>query len=95
MEADLRFFTNGALSGMCGLIISHPFDTIKTSIQTNKHIKYNIKTLYHGVIPPLLGVGLEKAIVFGSYNFSYKYTNSIFLSGCLAGISAKIGRAHV
>lgn len=62
-------FMKGYVSGMFGLFISHPFDTLKVSFQENKPIKkFDIKTLYKGVSSPLLGVGLEKAIVFGSYS---------------------------
>jgi solute carrier family 25 (mitochondrial carnitine/acylcarnitine transporter), member 20/29 len=93
---DFTQFLNGAISGMFGISISHPIDTIKTSIQDNKNIKYNMRFLYRGVLPALSGVGMEKAIVFGTYvntkhyleekNFNKKYIN--FLSGLASGTSA-------
>jgi len=73
---------------MAGILASHPFDTIKTNIQENKPISTNLRSLYRGVIPPLIGVGLEKAIVFGVYNYSFKYTDSVFMSGALSGLTA-------
>ncbi len=57
---------------------------------------YNIFKLYKGIIPPLLGVGFEKAIVFGVYETVSKYMDEkkySFLmkhsiSGAFAGFSA-------
>ena len=41
-----------------------------------------------GLSAPLIGVGLEKAIVFGTYETSIKYTNSNVISGALSGLTA-------
>jgi len=89
----------GAISGMTGILISHPVDTIKTNIQKNgKLVKSEIKGLYRGLLSPLIGVGFEKAIVFGMYN----KTQNIFvnpdksiplvnaISGSIAGLSASL-----
>lgn len=64
---------NGALSGMVGILLSHPFDTIKTCIQDKKPIQYNLRSLYRGFFSPFFGVGLEKAIVFGTYTNTSNY----------------------
>jgi len=87
-ENIIRNFRYGYLAGMSGIVASHPFDTIKTNIQKKQIVNYNIKNLYKGVAAPLFGVGLEKAIVFGTYETSKKYTNSDFISGGLAGLTA-------
>lgn len=84
----IRNFGYGYIAGMSGIVASHPFDTIKTNIQKKQIVNYNIKNLYKGVAAPLFGVGLEKAIVFGTYETSKKYTNSDFISGGLAGLTA-------
>ena len=84
----IRNFRYGYLAGMAGIVASHPFDTIKTNIQKKQIISYNMRNLYKGVAAPLFGVGLEKAIVFGTYETSKKYTNSDFISGGLAGLTA-------
>ena len=89
-------FLNGLIGGTVGISLSHPFDTIKTCIQDNKPVNLTIRSLYKGFIPPLFGVGFEKAIVFGvytnAYNYLGKYSNhDIFnniVSGSLAGLSA-------
>lgn len=93
---DFQHFVNGAVSGMFGIMLSHPIDTIKTSIQDNKKVKYNVRFLYRGILPALSGVGMEKAIVFGTYvntkkylqkkDFNKRYIN--FLSGLASGTSA-------
>ena len=84
----IRNFGYGYMAGMAGIVASHPFDTIKTNIQKKQIVNYNIRNLYKGVAAPLFGVGLEKAIVFGTYETSKKYTNSDFISGGLAGLTA-------
>jgi len=94
----IRSFLDGFVSGSVGILISHPFDTIKTYIQNNKVVPKNISSLYKGLTPPLLGVGFEKAIVFGVYTNAYNYlnlfnTNEISkntLAGGLAGLSASL-----
>lgn len=91
-------FAIGAISGTVGIAISHPFDTIKTCIQDQKPIQFNIRSLYKGFVPPLLGVGLEKAVVFGIYTNSFTYLKnrsiddkySIPLSGALSGLMASL-----
>lgn len=93
---DFQHFINGAISGMFGIMLSHPIDTIKTSIQNNKKVKYNVRFLYRGILTALLGVGMEKAIVFGTYvntkqylqqkDFDKRYIN--FLLGLASGTSA-------
>lgn len=81
-------FVNGCLSGMVGITLSHPFDTIKTCIQDNKPVNLNIRNLYRGFLPPLFGVGLEKAIVFGVYSNLYDKTHSNTVSGAVSGLTA-------
>ena len=87
-ENIIQNFGYGYLAGMAGIVASHPFDTVKTNIQKKQIVNYNIRNLYKGVAAPLFGVGLEKAIVFGTYETSKKYTNSDFISGGLAGLTA-------
>ena len=88
-----QYYFKGALAGMTGIILSHPIDTVKTHIQTGKALqefKPTLKNLYRGLLPPLAGVGLEKAIVFGSYNYFYRKLDNIPLAGAGAGLSAAL-----
>ena len=86
-------YINGGLSGMCGILLSHPFDTIKTHIQTGHKLntfKPSFSNFYRGMSAPLLGVGIEKAIVFGTYNYIYSKTENIPLSGAISGLTASL-----
>jgi solute carrier family 25 carnitine/acylcarnitine transporter 20/29 len=74
-EKSYQQFINGWVAGVTAVIISHPFDTYKTHIQENKVMpNYKLKTLYRGLSAPLLGVGFEKAVVFGVYESSILHT---------------------
>jgi solute carrier family 25 carnitine/acylcarnitine transporter 20/29 len=85
-----NYYFKGCISGMSGILISHPIDSIKTHYQTtNTKFIYNLKNLYRGITSPLIGVGLEKAIVFGTYNYFKKYCNTP-ISGAFAGLMASI-----
>jgi solute carrier family 25 carnitine/acylcarnitine transporter 20/29 len=86
-------YLNGGLSGMCGILLSHPIDTIKTHIQTGHKLntfKPSFTNFYKGISAPLLGVGIEKAIVFGTYNYMVSKTEHIPLSGAVAGLVASL-----
>jgi solute carrier family 25 carnitine/acylcarnitine transporter 20/29 len=86
-------YINGGISGMCGIVLSHPIDTIKTHIQTGHNLntfKPSFTHFYKGISAPLLGVGIEKAIVFGTYNYMYSKTENIPLSGALSGLTASL-----
>jgi solute carrier family 25 carnitine/acylcarnitine transporter 20/29 len=87
---SIKSFLFGYFAGFCGIIISHPFDTMKTRIQDGKPIEFNLKSLYRGISAPLLGVGLEKAIVFGTFENTKFYTNSDFISGAISGLTASL-----
>ncbi len=87
---SLNSFLYGFLAGFSGIVVSHPFDTIKTCIQEGKKINYNFRFLYRGVFAPLLGVGLEKTIVFGTFENTKPYTNSDAISGAISGLTASI-----
>ncbi len=76
MSFDWEYFYKGAVSGATGLLCSHPIDTIKSNIQNGTKIKWSLRSLYRGVVPPLIGMGLEKAIVFGIYQNIYKNIRS-------------------
>lgn len=81
-------YINGSLSGMFGVLLSHPVDTIKTARQSNIKINYNFLSLYKGITPPLIGVGLEKALVFGTYQYLRKLDFNVPVSGAMSGFIA-------
>ena len=85
-------YVKGAISGMFGILISHPVDTIKTQMQSNKTItSLKLNHLYRGISAPLLGVGLEKSLVFGTYNYCHNKQNmNIPVSGSISGFVASL-----
>ncbi len=95
-----NYYFKGCISGMTGIVLSHPVDSIKTIIQTNyssnysKNLNnsniYNIKNLYKGIYSPLIGVGFEKAIVFGTYNYCKNNYFNIPISGAISGLTASL-----
>ena len=95
---DYSAFVYGGVSGMFGILISHPFDTIKTNIQQKHPIKFNVSNLYKGIIPPMIGVGIEKALVFGIYN-SVKNNNTFEITDkthtAIAGGCAGFGASFI
>jgi len=90
MENISNHYLKGCISGMCGILISHPIDSIKTHRQTSLlPFTYNIKNLYRGIYSPLIGVGIEKALVFGTYNYFHNNMGvNIPLSGAISGFVA-------
>lgn len=88
-----NYYIKGAIAGMTGILLSHPVDTVKTHIQTGRALrdfKPGLRNLYRGLLPPLAGVGLEKAIVFGTYNWALGHMDNIPLAGAIAGFSAAV-----
>lgn len=81
-------FVAGCLGGCAGVIVGHPFDTIKVRLQTQdgSSPKYKgsidcfksiLKTekmsgLYRGMSSPMAGVALVNAVVFGVYGNAQK-----------------------
>jgi solute carrier family 25 carnitine/acylcarnitine transporter 20/29 len=85
-----NYYLKGCISGMTGIILSHPVDSIKTAIQTNNKMIFNLKNLYKGITSPLIGVGIEKAIVFGTYNYCKNNNLNIPTSGAISGLTASL-----
>ena len=98
-------FLYGMIGGTVGVIFSHPFDTIKTRIQSNKNLtikeainvgssnKYyisKISSLYSGLLAPLVGIMIEKSIVFGFYEKSKTLIKNDFINGIIGGLMCSI-----
>jgi len=87
-------FISGSLGGLVGTILSHPIDTIKTRVQSgsakNVFDAIHMKKFYSGIRAPLLGVPLEKSIVFGFYNLGKQNGLNNFWSGIIGGFMSTL-----
>jgi hypothetical protein len=68
------YYIGGTFAGFLGTMISHPFDTCKVYLQTKRKLNFsqrsfvqNINWAYRGVVPCIIGYGVEKSLVFGTY----------------------------
>jgi hypothetical protein len=98
-----KYYIYGTLSGTVATCVSHPFFTLKNSLQNNEPIKFtgkfyfDTKLLYSGFIRSCIGYSIEKSLVFGTYNTILSHFNlnreNIYhsaLSGFLSGIIASL-----
>jgi solute carrier family 25 carnitine/acylcarnitine transporter 20/29 len=87
-------FAYGLVGGVVGTGLSHPFDTLKTRIQSSKASSisdaFKMGKLYSGLTPPLLGIALEKSIVFGFYNLAKQNGLNNFTSGLFGGFMSTV-----
>jgi hypothetical protein len=72
----MKDFIAGTISGVCGVIAGHPFDTIKVVMQTHPdkhsvmhHLKNltrseGVRGLFKGLVSPMLGVGVINSILY-------------------------------
>ena len=102
----------GMLGGVTAAIVGHPFDTIKTRMQSVRvfhhfillserpkmityvqsvKVKFNPRSLYRGLIPPLLSVPPSWVVNFVSFGAALKLigdatTSQHFFAGSVSGI---------
>jgi len=94
---------SGFNSGVLGLLVGHPFDTLKVRMQVNETKKFTgseIRSLYRGIGPPMIGMGIQTAGNFGVYANTRHYLENnyfgdkslapIFFGGMTAGLSLSL-----
>lgn len=84
--SSAKAFISGGFGGVCAVIVGHPFDLIKTRLQTAQPGTYKgaidavkktlakdgVTGLYRGMVPPLLGVTPIFAVSFWGYDLGQK-----------------------
>jgi len=64
---------SGSVAGACGVLVGHPFDSLKVRMQVAKNLIQpkmdlaTIKQLYRGMMPPLITAGFLQAFLFSTY----------------------------
>lgn len=94
----------GLAGGVCQVLVGHPFDTIKVRLQTGQYggvlecIRSSpIRSLYHGIGSPLLGIGLCNSVLFHSFATARAniFIKPSLLDVGLAGATAGLAMAMV
>lgn len=92
-------FFAGCLGGWAGVVVGHPFDTVKVRLQTQVAVKYTgtvdcfaqiIKQettygLFKGMTSPMLGLGFINAIIFGVHGNLMKRLDPTWRSQVISG----------
>ena len=79
-------FYNGFIAGSAQTIIGHPFDTIKTRLQSGKK---STTKFYKGFFPPFLSGCLQNSFIFATEQKMLEYY-SPFVAGCIAGTLSSV-----
>ena len=77
----LKSIVSGASYGATAVILSHPFDTVKTMQQASGHIgaskTLRITSLYRGFVPALSGSIAFRTLPFVAYSWSTRKLNNM------------------
>jgi len=77
--SHLDGFISGSVAGAAGLVVGHPFDTVKVRLQTTQLYsgfsncckkviaEEGFRALYKGMLAPMASVSLMNAVFFGVY----------------------------
>lgn len=74
-RSNYASFVAGSVAGASGVIVGHPFDSLKVRLQVGKALNiqkvnyFILKQLYRGIVPPLLTVGAIQSINFSLYEY--------------------------
>jgi hypothetical protein len=100
----MYYYVGGTLAGFIGTIVSQPADTCKVHLQTKRAINFrqrslidNVKWAYRGATPSIIGYGVEKSLVFGTYmticnvfNLDHHNIYHTFGAGLISGLTASL-----
>ena len=79
-------YVKGGIVGLSQVVIGHPFDTLKTLVQSKVRIKITPSILTRGITYPLAMSTVCNSIIFGSYKQSKCYIQNDFICGMSAGM---------
>ncbi|KAI5124088.1 hypothetical protein M0805_000903 [Coniferiporia weirii] len=96
-----KAFISGGFGGVCAVLVGHPFDLIKTRLQTAQPGLYTgaldavkktlakdgVLGLYRGMVPPLLGVTPIFAVSFWGYDLGQRMVRSLTPNRPSAGLT--------
>lgn len=102
---DSKSFAGGLFGGVTGVTASHWADTIRVHYQENGkytsvrscaldiYKRDGLRGFYRGWTPPLLGIGFEKCLIFGTYDnikrqklFGPNIYSNVFGAGVISGL---------
>lgn len=113
LNTTISYLFSGTLSGAAGVTVSHPLDTVRIRMAVGGSKAYSngwqcfrstvkregYRALFKGVTWPLAGIGLQNAILFGTYGPTLELLHAIdggaiddnerltnvFIAGCVGG----------
>lgn len=86
----------GIAGGLTAAFVGHPFDTIKTRLQTGTPIwsgsRGIVRSLFRGLMSPVLAIPPSWVVNFATYGMALGFTGddsygAHFLAGSLSGVS--------
>lgn len=72
-------FISGSIAGAAGLVVGHPFDTVKVRLQTSNvyngvthcvrkiAVEEGVRAFFKGMLAPMVSVSAMNAVFFGAY----------------------------
>lgn len=93
LDERLQGFCAGIVAGGAGVLVGHPFDTLKVKMQVASHAKSarvaatpslwgspsTLMALYRGVLPPLFSTGIVQSFNFGIFENSRLLLNRLLV----------------
>ncbi len=77
----------GIFAGGCGMLVGHPFDSLKVRLQVGKRLSHvaadwsTFRELYRGVIPPVSTAGVTQSINFALYEYFRRHLKDKYKIG--------------
>jgi hypothetical protein len=92
---DCTQFLHGSLAGIAGVMVSNPFDKVKSQVQKARSFQQPVdiwkiilsqtfRSVNKGIVPASLGMAVEKAVVFGTYDRMMQCTEKYGITNMVA-----------